>query len=195
MISSEEILRAFRGSWRLVRGDAGGMTDFDCSVTGFWRSFGVIGLTLPVPIVELVAQQRLPPTGLGDVVPAGALYWISGFAAFLLVWTVFPAVLAGLARPLGISARYVPYVVTRNWSTLLAVAPSFLATLAFDLGVLPLSALGPANLFGFVFNLFCSWRVARIACRAPAGLAAGLVGFDTVLSMVIYEVADRLVGM
>lgn len=196
MIGQAEFIRVLRGSWRLLVGDARAMEDFDCSLDGFWRSFVVIALTLPVPLVELAVQRQLPMADrLDPAIMSGPAYWIAGFAAYVLAWIAFPLVLALLARPLGVSAHYVPYMVARNWTTLIAAVPGFLVTLGFGLGVVPLTGLGPGNLAALGFNIYYAWKVTRIACATPPGLAAGLVALDFLLTLVVYTASDRLIGL
>jgi hypothetical protein len=196
MIAIDEIVPALRGAFRLLLGDPRGMDAFDCSIEGFWRSFAVILICLPVAIVDLAGERMLPPTSPFDTTrPGGLFYWGFGLFGFVVAWIAFPLVLAALARPLGLAARYVPYMVARNWTTPIAVAPGFVVTLGFALGWLPLAALGTGNLVAFGFNLFYQWRVTRIACAASPGLAGGLVALDTLLSLLVFEGADRLIGL
>ena len=196
MIGAEEFLRVLRGSWRLLVGDERGMGDFDTSIDGFWRSFGVIVLCLPMPFVELAAQRLLPVAGrVAPEVMDGPLYWIGGLAAYVLAWIAFPILLAALAAPLGVGRVYVPYVVARNWTTLLGVVPSFVVTVLFLVGLLPVDALGPLNLAALGFGIYYAWQVTRIACAAPPALTGGLVALDFLVSLVVYTAADRLIGL
>ncbi len=196
MIGGDEIVRALKGSWRLLLGDARGMAFFDLTIGGFWRSFAAMALCLPMPVVELSAQRLLPVAArVGPQTLEGPLYWVGGFAAYVLTWIAFPVLLAVVAKPLGLARVYVPYMVARNWTTLLATVPSFVVTAAFLLGLLPLEALGPLNLAALGFGLYYAWMVTRIACATPPGLTAGLVALDFLVSLVVYTAADRLIGL
>ncbi len=196
MIERDEIIRALKGSWRLLLGDERAMSWFDTSIEGFWRSFGVMILCLPMPLVELSAQSLLPMAArLEPQALEGPGYWIAGLLAYGLTWIAFPVLLAVLARTFGIAGVYVPLMVARNWTTLLASLPSFVFTLLFVLGVLPLQALGPLNLAALAFGLYYAWVVTRIAARTPPGLTGGLVALDFLVSLVVYTAADRLIGL
>lgn len=196
MITVEEIRRAVQGSWRLLLGDARGMTWFDLSLDGFWRSFFAMVLLLPVPIVQALARGRLALGGEVDPSTAsGPAVMLVGLLSYVVAWIAFPMVLALLANPLGIGPRFVPYMVARNWTTLIGVVPGLLVTLAFVLDLAPASALGPGQLAALGFNLFYAWQVTRIACAAPPGLAGGLVALDSLLTLVVYTAADRLLGL
>jgi hypothetical protein len=196
MIRPEEIVRALKGSWRLLLGEKRAMAWFDTSIEGFWRSFGVMILTLPAPLLELSARRLLPAVRVEFAEEMqGPLYWTAGILAYVAAWIVFPIVVALLARRLRLTHVYVPYMVVRNWTSILAVAPSFFATLLYYLGLLPEVLLGLLNSLALLFALYYSWRVTRIACAASMSLAAGLVALDFLLTWVIYGVADRLIGL
>lgn len=196
MIDGAEIRRSLIGSWRLLLGDARGMAFLDTSIEGFWRSFAVMILCLPMPLVELAAQRLLPAAERVDPsVMQGPLYWIAGLVAYGLSWVVYPVLLVLLAKPLGISRSYVPYMVARNWSTPIGVAPSFVFTLLFVTGLLPPAGLGPLNLAALGFGIYYAWRVTGIACAAPPGVTGGLVALDFLVSLVVYTAADRAIGL
>ena len=196
MIQRDEFARALSGSWRLLVGDARAMAWFDTSIDGFWRSFQAIVLVLPMPIVELAAQRFLPMAHRVDPsVLEGATYWLGGLAAYVVSWVAFPAILAVIAKPLGLARVYVPFMVARNWTSVLAAAPSFVVTLLFLVGILPVGLLGPLNLAALGFGLYYSWQVTRIACAAPPGLTGGLVALDFLVSLVVYTAADRMIGL
>ena len=195
MIGVGEIVRSLEGSWRLLVGDERGMRSYDTSIEGFWRSFGVMVACLPMPLVELTAQRLLPAAGRPEAEAAGGpLFWIVGLAAYALSWIAFPLLLAALAKPLGIARVYVPYMVARNWTTLISTVPSFVVTTLFVLGLISTKTLGSLNLAALGFALYYAWQVTRIACATPFGLTSGLVALDFVLSLVVYTAADRLIG-
>ena len=196
MIDREAIVRALKGSWRLLLGDERAMGWFDTSIEGFWRSFAAMLLCLPMPLVELAAQPLLPMAArVGAETFQGPGYWLTGLAAYGLTWIAFPILLALLARPLGITGVYVPLMVARNWTTLIAAAPSFAFTLLFVVGLIPIGALGPLNLAALGFGLYYAWVATRIAARTPPGTTSGLVALDFVVSLVVYTAADRLIGL
>jgi hypothetical protein len=196
MIERDEIGRSLRASLGLLLGDERAMGLLDTSIAGFWRSFGVMILCLPVPLVELSAQRLLPVAGrVEEGVLGGPLYWLTGLLAYALTWIAFPVLLALLARPLGISRVYVPYMVARNWTTPLGAAPSLVFTLLFLFGFIPIGVLGPLNLAALGFGIYYAWMVTRIACATPPVLTAGLVVLDFLVSLVVYTAADRLIGL
>lgn len=197
LLSFDEIRAGVVGSWRVLRGDPQGMRCFDCSVDGFWRSFGVfVPLLLPV-LVNIAAQRRLHliRTGMDPRDFPDVVFVILQIGGFGVAWFGFPLLLAAVAGPLGIAPRFSPLVVVRNWASLIGIVPYFVATILFAAGLLTPQGLGLMSLGAFVFNVFLSYRVARLAAGAPPGLASGLVALDFVFTILIATVADRLVGI
>lgn len=195
MSESLDLVRSIRAGTRLVFGDARALAEMDLSLTGFWRSFVVMALLVPTVFVSIVADARLAATAheAAGVSVAGRL--VVGLITYFLGWIAFPVALAGLARPFGLGAVYVPWVIARNWTAFVAVVPSFVLTTAWVLGLLPDHMLGFASLFGLGFSLWCAFVVARIVGRQPVFPAIAFVLLDLLLSMLVELGLDRLLGL
>jgi hypothetical protein len=138
LIGLGEIRAALDGSWLLLRNRPEGMAFFDQSIHGFWRSFLVILLLVPAFLVSGAAEKRfyfLENLYHPDAFPNEA-FWFAQAAGLGLDWVALPLVLAALAVPIGISRRYVPFIVARNWTSLLASVPYLVTYLLFLLGIL-----------------------------------------------------------
>ncbi|WP_297591382.1 hypothetical protein [Roseibium sp.] len=189
-----EIRAALDGSWLLLRNRPEGMAFFDQSIQGFWRSFGVVVLLLPVFLVSGLAEKQFyfsenlyHPEGF----PEGA-FWTAQLFGLGIDWVALPIILALLAAPIGISQRYVPFIVVRNWTSLLASVPYLVTYLLFLLGIIP---PGIAVLLSFsclVAVLWYRYLVARIALQATISLAIGIVVLDILLTLVISQVVGNL---
>lgn len=196
MIERAELIAGVRAALRLLVGDPAALNGLECSIAGFWRSFRVMVLLAPTVLFSLaldrlIALSRLPEGGEFDLGP----HFGAAFVSYVLGWIAFPLVLVPLARPLGLSARYVPFIVARNWSTVVGTAPYVLISVAGLLGVLPLTAIGPGTLAALGFNLWYSYRVTVIAAAVPPGAAAGLVALDFLLTLLVEVVVERLAGV
>lgn len=104
MISKVEIRAALDGSWLLLRNRPEGMAFFDQSIQGFWRSFSVIFLLVPVYVVSCLAEKRLffaENLYHPDAFPNGS-YWFAQFLGMGVDWLALPLLLALLAAPIGI---------------------------------------------------------------------------------------------
>ena len=194
MISMSEIRAALDGSWLLLRNRPEGMAFFDQSIQGFWRSFRVVFLLLPVFLVSGLAEKQFyfsenlyHPEGFPD-----SAFWTAQLFGLGVDWVALPIILAALAAPIGISQRYVPFIVVRNWTSLLASVPYLVTYLLFLLGIIP---PGIAVLLSFsclVAVLWYRYLVARIALQATISLAIGIVVLDILLTLVIAQVVGNL---
>lgn len=195
MIGLGEMWNGVLGSWRILRGDAQGMRRFDLSEEGFWRSFGLfVPLLLPV-LVGIAAERRLrlATTGIESADFPTVLFLVTQIAGFAVVWYGFPFFLAAIAGPIGLGARFSPLIVARNWSTLLGVVPYAVSALLYAAGLLSPNVFGLLNLIAFLFNIGLGFQVARLAAAVPTGTAVGLVILDLLFTMLVANVAVRLV--
>ncbi len=194
MIRLDEIRAALDGSWLLLRNRAEGMAFFDQSVQGFWRSFAVIFLLIPFFLLSGQASKEfffLENLYHPDAFPNGP-YWFAQVVGLVVDWVTLPVLLALLAVPIGISQRYVPFIVTRNWTSLLSSVPYTITCILFLLGIIP---PGIAVLLSITCTLVVLWYrflVTRIALQASTSLAIGVVVLDVVLTLLISEATAHL---
>lgn len=196
MITMSEIRAALDGSMLLLRNRPEGMSFFDQSIQGFWRSFGVVFLLLPLVLVSGLAEKQFyfsenlyHPEGFPD-----SAFWTAQLFGLGIDWIALPLILAVLAVPIGISHRYVPFIVVRNWTSLLASIPYLITYLMFLLGII---SPGIAVLLSFsclVAVLWYRFLVARIALQATISLAIGIVVLDILLTLVISQLVGIMWG-
>jgi hypothetical protein len=191
MMQPGEVSAALAGSMALLRGDRQAMTHFDVSLAGFWRSFRVALLLAPTLGLDILVDRALigemarADVDLPGAILARVLNYAAGFA-------VFPLVLVLLAGPLALKASYVPFIVARNWTTIVGIVPLTLASLAYVVGLFGHEAFAFANMVSLAFNLFYAYRVALIAAAVPPGQAAGLVALDLVLTLIVNTLVNRI---
>jgi hypothetical protein len=192
----DEARRALTGAWWLFLRRPDGMRFFDLTVEGFWRSFGAIWLVLPAYAVIALADRHLR---LADPnVAAGfsdAAYAAATVIELAIDWVALPVLLGILARPLGIADRYVPFIVARNWATVIALLPYAVAALLVGFGP-DIAQLGSIlSLAALFLVLRYAYVVARIALGAGIAFAVGLVAVDFLLSLTIQLVVERAFGV
>lgn len=181
MLTVPEIVRSVYGVFRLARLDPIGMEWLDRSVDGFWRSFRVAILVLPLEIATyaILLAQVGPLAPIGRILAVGAI----GYA---IAWTVFPVLSHPLIVALGQAARYPGYIVALNWSRVVIYAV-----------VIPLSLVAYESPPGFAFILQMlfyvgwgtyHWFIARTALGVPTAPAIGL----TLLEMVLIFITDHV---
>ncbi|WP_208978093.1 hypothetical protein [Labrenzia sp. 011] len=195
-MSLNEIRAALDGSWLLLRNRPEGMTYFDLSLQGFWRSFSVVFLLIPAFLISGLAEKEFYFTEnmfQPETFPDSA-YWTAQMVGLVVDWLTLPILLAVLAVPIGISKSYVPFIVARNWTSLLASVPYMITYVLFLLRIIP---PGVAVLLSFSSLLVVLWYrylVARIALQASISLAAGVVVLDVVLTLLISQIVGNLWG-
>lgn len=182
-----EIQRSLSGAWDLFLGRPQGLDKLDRSVEGFWRSFGVIVLLLPIHALSLWADARLRERdgseGLGD---PSSFDLVAEYARLGLDWIAFPALLAAFAGVLGIGATYVSYVVARNWAAPIGMTIALTPLVLEAVGVLPQGLGGLLFLIAVAVVLRYHFMILRIALKADLPLAIALLLTDLALSFLIF---------
>jgi hypothetical protein len=178
----------------LLLGKPGAVGRFDVSLEGFWRSFAAILLVLPSFAIVLMAEwrgqlQRLPPEVV-DVPWVG--YAAERVAALGLDWVALPLVLALLAGRLGLSGRYVAFIVARNWASPVAAALYAVPALLFSTGIIGNDLAVVVSLAVLCVVLHYFYRIARQTLAGPISLAIGVVVLDLLLGLFISETVSRL---
>ena len=187
MLTIPEIVRSVYGVWRLARFDSIGMQWLDRTDDGFWRSFRVALLLVPVEIImtAIVLSHMQGSEPLGYVI-------VSVGIGYVVAWTVFPVLSQPLIAALGRSERYAQYITAINWSSVLLAA----ATLALG----ALSFVVPPAIFDlFRFAYFVGWAVyhwfiTRTALDLPIGPAAGLTLMEMVLIITTSQVTIMMIS-
>ncbi|PLX37950.1 MAG: hypothetical protein C0606_06785 [Hyphomicrobiales bacterium] len=196
MLSLNEVSRGITGAWLLAKGKREAMAVFDVSLGGFWRSFAAVFLILPIYVATMFAQRAvlISDTPLTvDTFPDNA-FFIGNTIGLFLDWLAFPIVTALLARPLGFADRYVPFMVARNWTSVLAIIPYSVPILLYSLGIISAELTTLFTLVAIFAVLYYRFMATRISLDANVSLAVGLVVLDLVLSLLLGEAINRLIG-
>lgn len=186
MLTISEIVRSVYGVWRLARFDSIGMEWLDRSDEGFWRSFRVAVLLVPVEMVmTAILLSHMPSSEpLGYVV-------VSVGIGYVVSWTAYPVLSQPLIAALGRSERYAQYITAINWSSvLLAAVTLMLGALSFVV------TAGVFELFRFAYFIgwaLYHWFITRTALDLPAGPAAGLTLMELVLMLTISQVTIMMI--
>jgi hypothetical protein len=180
----EEVLRSIYGAYRLAWLDRSGMSHFNLSVDGFWRSFFAAVLVAPgyalLVVQELIARPE-------EVSPIWA--FVIETLAYATVWAAFPAVAIVLTQLMGLSRNYAAMIIAANWAAVIQIGV-FLVAVALGF-VLPALASFTATVATGVI-LFYQWFVIRTALDTTAGIAIALVLVDLLVNAAISVTADSL---
>jgi len=194
MPSGEEIQRYLTGVWRMMLGRAGGLKLLDLSADGFWNSFFAMIVAIPPLVVAWVGFAN-DITALGGDFGSRLSIVLRLAMLDFSTWVVPLAVLAAIAKPAGLSDRFVHIVVSGNWaSALLAwimLPPSLIGLFAPDAA--EFNSL--VSLVFFVAAMVLSWRVTNVAIGKGAAIATAVFAGMFVVSLLTLFLLQPLLGL
>jgi hypothetical protein len=194
MINRDEIDRSLTGAWKIFLDRPDAMQHFDTGYSGFWRSFQAILLVAPLYAITVFGGWRslaASPLLATELINATAFFWARALALGI-DWITLPILLALLAKPLGFSGTYAPYIVARNWSTVLIATPfALIGALEIVIGstglLVQILVLGAALRF--------SYMVVKRALAVTPAMAASIVTLDFFLSIFISVSVNLMLGL
>jgi hypothetical protein len=196
MLSLAEIVGSLRAVVGIVLGRPGAIKGLDVSYDGFWRSFLVIVPMAPLLALGFFSQQKaiVEQSALtADLLPTGQLVFV--YLLLILVDLVaFPLALALLGRTLGISARFVPYVVALNWLSLAVALPVGFVQLLHVAGIIAFPTAFDLQFVLMLGALGLQYVVTRAVVGTPIPFSIGLVVFNLFLSLAAQSAIGRLFG-
>ena len=183
-----EVRLAMIGALRLARGDRGGLSCFNRSLDGFWRSFRAAVISYPLYLVLLSMRVTV-----AEWERSGALLIVTvETIAYVIAWAAFPLLILGLTQRIGRPHRFFDFMVPYNWSQLPQSALLVLVGLETESGVLGTEPAQAIEVAAAVAVLVYEWFIARVALDTTAVAAVFVVFVDLLLGVVISHVAGSL---
>jgi len=186
-----EVRLALAGTWRLARGDRGGLSYFDRSFDGFWRSFRAAIISYPLYLVLLAMR-----VSVGDWQRSGGLRIVTvETIGYVIGWVAFPLLMMTVTQRLGRAHRFFDFMVPYNWCQLPQSALFVLAGLAVEGGMLgpqPGESIGIVAVFATLVYEWYVWYIARVALDTTAAVAVFIALLDFVLGVMISQVTVGL---
>ncbi|MGI9487445.1 MAG: hypothetical protein ACR2RF_16515 [Geminicoccaceae bacterium] len=185
MPDRQEVFSSLYGAYRLAWFDENGMSYFNISVEGFWRSFFAAVLIAPIFILS-IGQDVMTPEG-------GFSFWalIVHLSTYGISWIIFPLVAFFVTDLLGLGHRFTALVVAVNWTSVLTFG---LLTLSIGFVALVQQALAELGLMAVTTGLIVyHWFVIKTALGTTAAIAVAFVLFNFLLGAMLHQVAERLV--
>jgi hypothetical protein len=183
-----EVQLALTGALRLARGDRGGLSCFDRTVDGFWRSFRAAFISYPLYLVLLTMRVTV-----AEWERAGALRIVTvETIAYVIAWTAFPLLMLIVTERIGRPHRFFDFMVPYNWSQLPQSAFIVLVGLQTESGVLGTQTGQAIIIAAAVAVLVYEWFIARVALDTSAAAAAFIVVVDFVLGQLVSRAASVL---
>lgn len=195
LLDADEVVRSLRGTTALIQRRPEGIRDFDVSQRGFLRSFSAILLTLPAFVV--LAQAMAHRAGLGPqpVLFADPLTTVLAAFAHVGMFLASALMMIPVARRLGLTDRYVPFVVAANWA---AAVKLTLYALPQLLLVIDWATPGLASLFTTavaVIALNLLFVIARVTLQVGPFVALAIAGAILLLDAAIAKALALAVGV
>jgi hypothetical protein len=195
VLTLAEIVRSTYGAWRLAHADPSGMSYFDATEEGFWRSFRVAILVAPAYALLVAFNYAGPPIDAGAAPLSAGLPRIVAVEAiaYALNWIAYPLAAYYLAQALDREREYVGYIVAYNWSSVvqLALLVPVDAITTWELLPLPIAlALWTASLLAV---LAYAWFIAKTALKVTGLIAAALVAMGFLLEFLILSMKQTMI--
>jgi hypothetical protein len=186
MLSAGEVVASLYGAWRLAHLDRQGLSFFNDSPQGAWRSFFAAAIVAPLFAVMLMVTR----SEHASVDPLR--YALVESITYVISWVAYPVVVEWLSRAMGCRDNFESYLVAYNWSMVLQNALILPVTILAALDVLP-PEIGRYLWFAiFLVVLVYFWFIARTALKVSPATAAGLVTLDILLSALLDVVSAGL---
>lgn len=180
MVTLPEIVCALAGIGRLIRFDRRGLTYFDQSIQGFWRSFSVALLVAPLHAVLIPhrLEATKPTVGWLQVTAIEIL-------TYMVFWLLYPAVAFEMCRWLKRHSEYPGYIAVYNWSSILFIATQVLAWLPSMTGFTTTAFSENLHTAAYCAMQVYWWFIAREALKIDGVVAVGFVFVNFVLMLLL----------
>ena len=173
MISSADIAKSLYGAYLLAKAKKDGMSYFDTSLVGFWRSF--IAAALVAPIFFFLMTIRFVN---GDV-DTSALRFLSIEAiAYIIGWFLFPLIIFYLVQTLERDREFIGFIVAYNWASVIQNSVYLPFAILFEIGLVGGSGAEFVNLILLCLVLTYTWFVTKTALNINGFVATGIVFLD-----------------
>ena len=183
-----ELQLALTGCLRLARGDRGGLSCFDRSLDGFWRSFRAAVICYPLYLVLLamrVSVAEWQTSGGWRIVMVETI-------GYVVAWVAFPLLMLNVVRWIGREHRFLEFMVPYNWCQVPQSALFVLVGLESASGILSIQASQAIDIVAALATLVYEWFIARVALDTTGRVAVFVVLVDLVLGVLISHVTGRL---
>ena len=185
MISGQYVTNALYGAYRLARADTNGLSYFDNSAAGFWRSFFAAVLIAPLFLILLIIRFSVDDIGASAI-----RFYTFEAIAYVIGWVLFPLVVFYLVETLGKQERYVGFIIAYNWAAVLQNGFYLPFAILFQLGLIPGEAAGLLNLLLLGLVLTYTWFVAKSALDISGAVAGGIIILDVGLWVALTVITE-----
>jgi hypothetical protein len=179
---------ALSGALRLARGDRAGLTCFDRSLDGFWRSFRAAAITYPLYLMLLTMRVSVAEWQRSG----GWRIIIVETIGYVIAWVAFPLIMLEVTRWIGRANRFFNFMVPYNWCQVPQSALFVLIGIATESRILGARAGESLDIIAAIATLVYEWYIARVALEVAGSIAVFVVLVDLVLGVFISHIAGGL---
>ena len=179
---------ALAGSLRLARGEPTGLSYFDRSLDGFWRSFRAAVICYPLYLLLLsmrVSVGDWQRSGGGRIVVVETI-------GYVVAWVAFPLLMLTVTRWIGRAHRFFDFMVPYNWCQVPQSALFVAVGLVSAGGMLGTRASAAIEIGAAIATLIYEWFIARVALDTTGAVAVLVVLVDLVLGVFISRITGGL---
>ncbi len=182
--SFREIVFGLYGAWRLVFLDRGGLSYFDASVEGFWKSFYAAALVAPGYVILVLLDPTVQNAGAG-----GMRSVLIHALTYSLSWTVYPVVVHPIVQAMSRGTAYTKFIVAFNWAKVIQMALYLPVVGIVAAQILPGGAANLLNAAVYMLLLGYQWVVTRTALYIRSWPTTGLVALYFTVGVVLSVLA------
>jgi len=184
MPDRQEIISSLYGAYRLACFDENGMSFFNISVEGFWRSFFAAVLLAPFYLISIWPEIVTPVGGFS--------FWsvLVHFTTYAAGWILFPLVAFFATDLLKLGHRFTALVVTVNWTSIVVFGLFTLCAVIATLFQSPAASLVVTIITAGL--IVYHWFVMKTALEAGPLIASAFLLFNFVLGGMLYLTGERL---
>jgi len=179
---------ALAGSLRLARGEPTGLSYFDRSLDGFWRSFRAAVICYPLYLLLLsmrVSVGDWQRSGGGRIVVVETI-------GYVVAWVAFPLLMLTVTRWIGRAHRFFDFMVPYNWCQVPQSALFVAVGLVSAGGMLGTRDSAAIEIGAAIATLIYEWFIARVALDTTGAVAVFVVLVDLVLGVFISRITGGL---
>jgi hypothetical protein len=185
MIEAREVIYGIYGAYRLCRLDPQGLSYFNATPEGFWRSF--FSAVLIAPVHFLITFLDINQATIQAPFPRVIL--IEGLAYLILVFA-YPLAMYYISQLLDRQRQYITYIVAYNWAGVIIALIELPASALGASELVPASAANVVEIAATVVTLVMLWYIARTTLQITRLAAAGLVIVDVLISVIVSSIAE-----
>ena len=183
-----EMRLALVGCLRLAGGDRRGLSCFDHSLDGFWRSFRAAVISYPLYLVLLamrVSMAEWERSGGWRIVAVETI-------GHVIAWVAFPLLMLEVTRWIGRAHRFFDFMVPYNWCQVPQSVLFVVVGLVSAGEMLSSQVTEVIDVAAAIATLVYEWFIARVALDTTAAAAVFVVLLDLVLGVLISRMTGSL---